>query len=40
MIELLNLYLHLKTRTWALVAVTWDLKVSLPQPIIRSPVSP
>jgi hypothetical protein len=32
-------YLHLNTRTRDLMAETWDLKVFLPQPIIRSPVS-
>ncbi|MEY3852715.1 MAG: hypothetical protein RI910_1695 [Verrucomicrobiota bacterium] len=40
MTEFLYLYLHLNTRTWDLMAETWDLKVFLvPQPISRSPVS-
>ena len=34
-----NLHPNLKPRTWDLRAETWDLKVFLPQPIIRSPVS-
>jgi hypothetical protein len=39
MTEILYLHLHLDTRTRDLMAETWDLKVFLPQPIIRSPVS-
>ena len=39
MIEPPNLHQNLKTRTRYLMAETWDLEVSLPQPIIRFPVS-
>ena len=39
MAELPNLHLHLNARTRDLMAETWDPKVFLPQPIIRSPVS-
>ena len=35
-----NPHLNLETRTRYPTAETWDLKVFLPQPIIRSPVSP
>ena len=34
-----HLNLHLNSRTRDPTAETWDLKVFLPQPILRSPVS-
>ena len=40
MTEILYLHLNLKTRTRDLMAETRELIVFLPQPIIRSPVSP
>ena len=39
MADFLNLHLNLNTRTWDLMAETWDLKLLHPQPISRAPVS-